>query len=114
MYKVNLHETSLVHKGESLYIGADISVRCNYIDPNRSIAVTPVLSCGNNSQELPLVIINGKQRHRNFKHMASFFKEYKIYKAMLAVNDSVLWCPYQLHIPYQDWMDEAELSLIAD
>lgn len=114
MYQIELHQTSLLRKGTQLFIGMDISVLCNNIDPNGSIEVIPMLSCDKHCQELPLVIINGKERHRNFKHMTGYFKKYQIYKAIQGVNDSMLWCSYQLHIPYQEWMNNAGVSLVAN
>lgn len=114
MYKIELHQSALLQKGKRLHIDMDISIFCRQINPDGCVVVTPLLSSGNHSQELPLVIINGKQRHRNFKHMIAYLKDYHIYKEMLGINDSSLWCSYKLHIPYQDWMCEAELSLIAN
>ncbi|PXV60097.1 uncharacterized protein DUF3868 [Dysgonomonas alginatilytica] len=114
MYKIELHDPALVHKGERLYIGMDISILCRYIADNQSIVLTPVLADNEHSRELPLVIINGRQRHRCFSHMFGYFRDYRIYKAIRAINHSPLWCSYRLDIPYQDWMCKAKLSLVAN
>lgn len=113
MYRINFEQHQLEQKGRHLHIDMDISILCRYIAENQSIVLTPVLADSEHSRELPLVIISGRERHKCFRGMLKYFKPYRIYKALRGYDDSNLTCCYKLRIPFEEWMNEAQISLMT-
>ncbi|MBD8347750.1 DUF3868 domain-containing protein [Dysgonomonas sp. HGC4] len=113
MYSINLEQHQLEQKGRHLYIDINISILCKYIADDGAIVLTPVLKDHEHSLELPLVIINGRQRHKCFKGMLRYFKPYHIYKALRGCSNSEVTCCYELRIPFEKWMNRAQISLMT-
>ena len=102
--------------GENMVFETDIHIDGDMIDRHQRLAVIPVLHYKDMRIELPLVLVNGKERHRAYKQRCaniggtlSIQRAYRIYKAISAGKD--LKCRYHQEIPYHDWMEHADLKI---
>lgn len=94
-----------------LIFETDIHIDGDMIDRNQRLEVIPVLLWEADRLELPLVLVNGRKRHRAYLQMCatmgqeSIEKAYRIYQAMSAGKN--LACHYRQEIPYSAWMEHA-------
>lgn len=57
--------------GENMVFETEIHIDGDMIDRNQRLAVIPVLHYKDMRIELPLVLVNGKERHRAYKQMCA-------------------------------------------
>lgn len=101
--------------GNNLIIEADIHIDGDMISHDQRLEVIPVLYWENDHLELPLVLVNGRKRHRAYKQMCegmgqqAIEKAYRIYKEMTAGRN--MYCRYRQEIPYDSWMENAVLQV---
>lgn len=104
--------------GNLLVIEADIHIDGDMIASNQRLEITPVLLGESDSLELPILLVNGRERHRAYKWMCSMLgqhsmeKAYRIYKELCAGKD--LYCRYRQEIIYQNWMEYAVLLVCEE
>lgn len=110
-----LRDTHFYRSGFHFIIEADIYIDGDMISCNQRLEVMPVLSGNNEYLELPLVLVNGSDRHHAYKQMCSRMGQqqieeaYRIYKEMKAGKD--LRCRYRQQLSYAEWMEDAALVL---
>lgn len=110
-----LSNASLKKKGNRLIIEADIHIDGDMIASNQRLEITPVLLGVSDSLELPILLVNGKERHRAYKWMCSMIGQhsmeqaYRIYKELCAGKD--LYCRYRQEVTYLTWMECAVLQV---
>lgn len=110
-----LRNTHFFHNGPYFIVEADIHIDGDKICLNQRLEIIPVLSGDSEHMELPLILVNGHERHRAYKQMCSGMgqqkieKVYRIYKEIKTGKD--LRCRYRQQISYAEWMESAALLL---
>jgi len=117
MKKIIVCTNETLRKGESFFIDLDISIPEMNLNEHEAIVLTPVLTKGNHSQELPHVLINGEMRHKGYRQMVKhlgkdvFSSTYNIYRAFKVRRSRDRVCYYNIRIDYESWMNGAVIEM---
>lgn len=107
---VSVSGVNLTHDGKYMSVDMTLGLEELKVDGNRAVLLTPLLVNGADSVELPSVGVYGRRRYyfyvRNGESMLTG-KEEMSYKA----SDKPKSLIYNKVLPYQEWMNGAELSL---
>lgn len=107
---VTISDLTMERNGKFMSVGMTFNVSDLHVDGNRAVLLTPRLSNGADTLNLPSIGIYGRRRYyfyvRNSESMLSGSDEIS-YKAS-EKPDSIL---YSKVVPYRDWMAGAGLSL---
>ena len=82
------------------------------------MTVTPLLREGENRQELPSLLVNGKRRHKGYKQIVrslgkdAIYSTYNIYKAFN--GNKSFQCNYSVQVHYENWMDITQIKLVLE
>lgn len=115
---VNPHELS--QKGDSLIIHVDIDFTGLVMDEDRSLSLIPLLVSVEAEQELPSILINGRNRHKVYQRMMALDRKKEeadtelIYAVVKAEKDANTRITYYLSLPFEKWMENARLDLKED
>ena len=115
---INIQYNALDFDNQRLYISLDIDIAGDLIDKDNQLTITPMLEGDGHKQELPLILINGKDRHKAFKMMERAMgtkllqKQYHIYKEFEAKKNTR--CVYKVSIELEQWMKDACLHLVTN
>ena len=104
---ITISNASLWQQGELLYIDMQIDMRNLKVSNDRSLTLTPVLADAQNNVVLPDIIINGRRKQKAYLRTISLDKANKI-ELPSDKNEIV---NYTQVIPYQPWMENANLNL---
>ena len=113
---IEICESSLTERNGRMHIDLDLDIRCLSVGANQSLTFTPMLINDNFHQELPAIIIYGKERFkayrkwRMFPWILSFKADYNIYKVIEAKNGECVSFSYTLKTPIKRWMSEATIG----
>lgn len=112
LYKdaINITNASLWQQGDSLYIDMQMDLRDLKISNDRTLTLTPVLANSDNKVVLPEIIVNGHRRQKAYIRSMVLDKQSNM--PMPQNTDEVL--NYSYVIPYQPWMENANLNLEED
>lgn len=106
-----------IHKqGNILTVDLDILLQDLQLPSNSYVTLTPVLknNTGQN-QELPLVILNGKTSQKRYDRSVNLngqlVNAYRVVRMSGKNNKEVI--PYRTDIPYQAWMENADVVLVG-
>ncbi|MDU1892712.1 MAG: DUF3868 domain-containing protein [Dysgonomonas sp.] len=118
MKKLFIVQTNKMEKkGDSFYIDLNIDIPKLRLQDSESIMLVPVLTEGDHHKELPLILINGRTRHRGYLHMVWELGDtvmrtsYEIYKAFRSRSFCNSICYYKIKIAYESWMSNAHIDL---
>ncbi len=107
---VSIDGVKLEHSGQYMSVDMTMGLSGLEVDGNRAVLLTPRLVNGTDSLELPSVGIYGRRRYyfyvRNGESMLTG-KDEMSYKA----SDKPESIVYNKVLPYQEWMNGAELTL---
>ena len=113
---MSVSDSRFEQAGDSLYL--DMMVYMSNINLGRreSIALTPVIKTEYTQTELPEILVAGKNRYKAFKRISKMHakKIHVPYKVFAAEKNSDKSIRYTAVIPYETWMEPAELLLRED
>ena len=113
--RVTVSQTKYVHKGDSVYVELVIGLNNSEVSKNRYILLTPAIKDGDESLELPAVMINGKQRHKAYRRLLALGREPDGTKYVLNAGEkNARPYLYTATAPYEPWMSEAEFAIRED
>lgn len=106
----------LAEEGDSLHVAMHIRIQGLAMNKTQSWTIIPFITAGNNSRELPKILVNGNnkrqmyERGRRFRKTAWLAREphYAVVNVNKATNTIL---NYSVSIPYEMWMDDASLAL---
>ena len=125
MCDILIRRISLGRKGTRLFrVRIDMDICCETIGEDESRWIVPLLWKEGYRKELPVVMLNGRRRHKGFLRIFGFFRRFSLYRdygiyKVLEVpagyeKNKRLRCRYDFCLPYVVWMDKASLELIVD
>ena len=99
--------------GDSVYIDLTIQLNNTEISTRAFVLLTPVIQTENKSQELPTVLINGKNRHKTYLRMESIGRGPENVKIVIHADarDAQIPHHYSITVPYEDWMKDAVFAI---
>ena len=113
--RVTVSQTKYVHKGDSVYVELVIGLNNSGVSTNRYILLTPTIKDGDESLELPVVMINGKQRHKAYLRLLALGRESDEMNHVLNAGEkNAQPYLYTAAAPYEPWMREAEFAIRED
>lgn len=113
--RVKITPKELSRQGDNLCVDIDMNLENVSINRHFTLCVTPVLSDGTHSKELPSVLIQGKRKYKEYQRQvalrnrweqATYVAPYKVEKGY--DNDGTV--NYRLNIPFEQWMAGAQLD----
>lgn len=104
---IAISNASLWQQGESLYIDMQIDMRNLKVSSDRTLTLTPVLVGTQNNVVLPDIVINGRRKQKAYQRALALEEASKI---ELPYNKNEV-LNYTQVIPYQPWMENANLNL---
>lgn len=113
---VAICESSLTGRSGYMYIDLDLDIKCLSVGANQSLTFTPMLISDNCHQELPAIIIYGKERYKAYRKliisrwMLSVKTDYNIYKIIEAKNGKNVSFSYSIKTPLESWMSNASIG----
>lgn len=113
---IEICESSLIEQNGRMHIDLDLDIRCISVGANQSLTFTPMLINDCHHQELPAIIIYGKERFRAYRKwricpwILSFKADYNIYKVIEARNGESVSLSYTLKTPIKGWMSDATIG----
>ena len=113
---IEICESSLIEQNGRMHIDLDLDIRCLSVGANQSLTFTPMLINDSHHQELPAIIIYGKERFRAYRKwrlcpwILSFKTDYNIYKVIEARNGESVSLSYTLKTPIKGWMSDATIG----
>ncbi len=101
--------------GDSIVLDLSVDINDLYINTNRFLTITPILTNGMSSVEYPPILINGTTRHKAYQRAVALghIEEYEpVPGAVIQSKNKVLApAPYHYSVAYQDWMQDAYLEV---
>lgn len=117
--KVLIAPQELSQKGDSLYVKMDIDMKGTTVKNNMALDITPILTDGKESVNLPEVTIKGRRQYKEYirKMALSNGKEDATTAVPYAVvngyqNNTTL--KYDYVMPFEEWMAESHLDAKTD
>lgn len=113
---IEICDSSLIERNGRMYIDLDLDIKCLSVGTNQSLTFTPMLISDTHHQELPAIIIYGKERYKAYRNwrtypwILSFKTDYNIYKVIEAKNGERISFSYSLKTPLEGWMSKAEIG----
>lgn len=106
----------LRQRGGSLFIDLLIYVQSDYVKSKKSLTLTPVLETDAQLMSFPSMLFNGKNRHKVYEReiqLGNLIDEprYAVIRAFDAPEHAVA---YQMEIPWEEWMKDAEFNMYED
>ncbi len=111
---IPVQRSSFVLKGDSIFVSMEIRLDSISIDSKSYILLTPVVHSGKQSKELPAIQINGKNRQKIEKRLASLNKGNKAASMVINISKENVPVVYKTIFPYEPWMENAGLILRED
>ncbi|GAB6123779.1 hypothetical protein JCM30204_49290 [Dysgonomonas termitidis] len=104
-------------QGGRFYIGLDMHFVGDMATADRAHWFIPVLYGGDRRRELPMVLVAGGSRYRSLRLAlwglgSNILRSYHIKKLLQAAGRAVIDYPYRISLPYEEWMDKAEITVI--
>lgn len=103
----------IIQKGNSLYINCVLEYN-KTLKSGETVEIVPALIAGHNICVLDKVILNGRQRQKVYKRQLALMSkseraefEKAVYSENGCRKNEIIRIPYQITLPYQDWMSEA-------
>ncbi|MCC8134608.1 MAG: DUF3868 domain-containing protein [Tannerellaceae bacterium] len=112
--QITFQPYELKQKGDSLYVRMDVQVKNFRIEKDRSLALVPVLTTGSQEHCFPEILIHGTIRHKIYERQQAFRKDIPqqpAYQVIRSNPQQHFTLPYQIAIPFEDWMADAQLDL---
>lgn len=113
---INVSESSILRKRDSLKIDLDLDIKCFSVGADQSLALTPVLIEDSCHQELPAIIVCGEDRFKAYRKWIMLSKfllfksDYNIYAVIRAKNGKSVSVSYKFKIPTQTKNSNATLG----
>lgn len=113
---IEVRDSSLAKKNGYICVDLFLHISCLSVGANQSVSFTPILVKDKYRQELPAVVIYGKERFRAYRKksicswLLSFRSDYNIYKVIEAKNGEALFFSYSIMTPAKDWMLDAKIG----
>lgn len=117
--KVKITPYELAQRGDSLYVGMQMSMEGTSVERRKALDIIPILTNGTQSQILPKVSIKGQRKYKEYKRQqalmnkqnkAAYIQPYAVEKGFN--NNNVI--EYKQVLPYQSWMANAYLDAKSD
>lgn len=113
---IEICHSSLIERKGRMYIELDLDIKCMSVGDNQSLTFTPMLVSDTYHQELPAIIIYGRERYRAYRKwrispwILSFKNDYNIYKVIEAKNGERISFLYTLNTPLRGFMNKASIG----
>lgn len=113
---IEICDRSLIERNGCMHIDLDLAIKCSSVGVNQSVTFTPMLINDNHHQELPAIIIYGRERYRAYRKwrvypwILSVKNDYNIYKVIEAKNGEHISLSYTLKTPLKGWMCDAAIG----
>lgn len=113
---IKIRHSSLNERNGRMYIDLELDIKCLSVGANQSLTFTPMLVSDNYHQELPAIIIYGRERYRAYRKwrvypwILSFKTDYNIYKVIEARNGESISFSYTLKVPFKGSIDNASIG----
>lgn len=113
---IEICQSSLIERNGRMHINLDFDIKCLSVGANQSLTFTPVLMKDSHHQELPSLVISGKERFKAYRKwkvcpwILSFKSDYNIYKVIEAKNGECMSFSYTLKTPIEGWMTGASIG----
>ena len=104
-------------KDDVVYVDLKIELNNADVSPRAYVLLTPVIETENRSLELPIVLINGKNRHKTYLRMASMGREPDGIQIVIDASEKGAQQQphyYSVTVPYEEWMDDADFAIRED
>ncbi len=102
---VTVSDLAVSRSGDKLFVSMDINVSALDVKSNREVILTPKLSEGTDSLNLPSILIAGRNRY--YHHLRNGLRTDNM---TLYQSGKVSVVNYRTVVPYADWMNRATLS----
>lgn len=118
--KVKIVRQEMVQRGDSLYFYMHLNLNGNNVDRNKSMDITPVLTNGIESVELPMVSIQGKRKYKEYRRQMALMsawerQNYTVpYAVLKGYGSFEKGLEYTYVLPFEPWMANAFLEIKND
>ncbi|MCD7977090.1 MAG: DUF3868 domain-containing protein [Tannerellaceae bacterium] len=110
--QIRFQPYELKQQGDSLYLHMDVVIRNFRIEKDRSLSLIPVLTTDSREVRYPEILINGSVRHKIYERQkALHLIREESYHVLRSDPQQPFTLPYQITIPYEEWMADARLDL---
>lgn len=111
VFPYELKKQEVERLADSLHVRLLLDVSAVSLASDRSIIYTPVLSAGDSMHVMPSIVLNGKRRHILYQRLDRQEVEEFAYRRTNGQQQAI---DYQISLPFAQWMEMAEVSLITD
>lgn len=116
--KVKVKTNSIKIENDKLDLDMEISVQGLSVSRYHTLSLIPVLRSGNDSLVMQPIVLNGINKQKMYKRsLALNGKQEADNGAFMVLKNMPLLLvqiPYMQSVPYQQWMNEAQLVLIGE
>lgn len=114
--KLDVTQPSIDIQQDSTIITLRMTASVSDMNSQSSIRLTPVLSSGSQSAELPTVVLNGKKAQSLYRRNQVLQKRKKVNEnsniyTVLAIDEKPQSLHYRIAIPAESWMSRSELRI---
>lgn len=110
--KVRIHDPKIAKEGESVTVVFHAEVGSRAVKRNYSLVFAPTITDGTYTWSLPAIIVRGRgTRIVEDRHLMASGRMVSYNDAVYTVNGGMV--DYRAEIPYQLWMEEAQLVMEA-
>lgn len=111
---VVIKNSTLAERNDTLYLAMEVLVKQNSVMNHAAMQILPELLSENNSLKFPDILILGNNKCKTYNRWAKTHKkEYRNIpapaKKVYVDNETDTLITYSYQVPYQNWMDEAQL-----
>ena len=108
---VNVSDFSAEKNGNFLALGMNIGLAAMDVVSNQCVLLTPAIVNGNDSVTLPSVAVYGRNRYYHYKRNEGDYMLSGLDEITYMAKDKPEALEYSQVVPYQGWMDGAEIVL---
>ncbi len=96
---------------KNIYINIKLPMKEFYINSEESLSLTPIIQSGTKKVTLPKVILNGKSKNNSDKGSNKNEAEHTYMVQDIINRENII---YQTTVPYESWMNNAQLNLVKN
>lgn len=109
-----VRDAEISKERDSVVIAMDIDLSDMKVGRNRSVVVAPLLYAGEEWKWLPAVEVMGRTRYLYYQRNEESLYAEQPYRVVRHKKDEPQTVNYRITLPYESWMDRAELALTED
>lgn len=101
---------------DSVVIGLTLDLTPMQVDANRSVVMQPFLTADGHEHWMPAVEVMGRRNYLYARRNdgKTYADSRNLYQALRKENDDAQTVDYRVALPYESWMDRAELQMAED